>query len=324
MWKGSPRSLFAFGFVAALAVTAVPGKAVLAEDVIIATAEQDSVNHHVGRAICHLVNRHADDVRCEARPTTGSLSNLSNVRDGAVEIAIVLSDWQHYAVTGTGPAEFMDGNFEAIRSLFSVHAEPFTLVVKQGAGIAKLDDLKGKRVNIGNQGSKQRAAMDAVFALKGWEEDDFALVEALPADQGSLAFCHDRVQAMVYRVSHPDAAVQKAFDMCDATLATMAGSDVRKLIAKNPSYSPIAIPKGVYQGSGPVETFGVIATLVSSSDVSEDLIYRLVKPVFEHLDTLKKAHPALRFLEAPGMAKNGLAAPLHGGAKRYFQESGTM
>ena len=83
------------------------------------------------------------------------------------------------------------------------------------------------------------------------------------------------------------------------------------------------IPGGLYPGvPDDTETFGVKATLVSSSGVDADTVYEVIRTVFENLDEFTTLHPALRGLEAATMAKDGLAAPLHEGAKRYFKEAG--
>ncbi len=319
------RSMLARGLTAVLGVLWFSGLAAAADEVLIGTAESDSVHHHVGRAICHLINHHADDIRCEARPATDSLSNLENVRNGAIEAGVALSDWQYHAVNRTGPVRFMDGSFENIRALFSVHAEPLTVVAKRGSGLKSLDDLKGSRINIGNAGSVERAAMDALMDAAGWTDEDFQLVQVLPADQQSLAFCHDRLQAMVFRVVHPDAVLQQADEMCEATLVDLGGPVIEKLVGANPHYTAVVVPAGVYSGTPKqIKSFGVVATLVTSEDISEDVVYRMTKAVFENLEALRKTHPSLRSLEASQMMRNGLSAPLHPGAVRYFRESGNM
>ena len=296
-----------------------------AEDILIGTGSTAGVYYQVGRAVCRLVNKKAEGITCEALPTEGSLFNLSNVQGGAIEIGLVQSDWQYHAVKGTGSFKFMDASFADLRALFSVHSEPFTVVARRDAGIRSLEDLKGRRVNIGNPGSGQRGTMEAVMAAMGWDKDVFQLAEELPASQQSLALCHNRVQAMVYTVGHPNASVSKATGLCDAVIVEVGGPVIEKLVSENPFYAFTTIPGGMYPGNpDAVTTFGVKATLVTSAGVSADVIYAVVKAVFGNLDRFRKMHPAFGMLEPEKMMTEGLSAPLHEGAVRYFKEKGLM
>lgn len=308
----------------AVAVSALAGPG-QAQDIIIGTGSTSGVYYPAGRAICRLVERHAEGLTCKAVPTAGSLANLTNVAGGAIEIGLAQSDWQYHAVSGTGPVAFVDTGFDNLRALFSLHGEPFTVVARRDAGIRRLDDLEGKRVNIGNPGSGQRATMEVVMAAKGWTKDDFLLAEELPAAQQSLALCHGRVQAMVYTVGHPNPSVGQTVGLCDAVLVETADAAIDKLVAEHPYYAYTLVPGGMYEGNAEdVKTFGVVATVVSSAEVDEDLIYAVVKAVFDNLADLRRMHPAFGLLDAGNMVRDGLSAPLHEGAERYFREKGLL
>ena len=262
---------------------------------------------------------------CEVVSTPGSLYNLSNVRDGGLDIGVVQSDWQYHAVKGTGPMKFMDGAFQNLRALFSLHAEPFTLVVRRDAGITRLDEIVGRRVNIGNPGSGQRATMEVVMRAMNWSHQDFQLVEELNASEQSFALCNNRVQAMVYTVGHPNASVAKATKLCNATIAKVNGPVIDKLVADNAYYSYTDIPGNLYPGvADPVRTFGVTATVVASSDLAQDTVYRIVQALFENLDAFRKMHPAFNVLQPEKMVRDGISAELHDGAKQYYREKGLL
>lgn len=302
-------------------LAAAPGRAAEAQAIVIGTGSTAGVYFHVGRAICRLVKRHVEGVDCTAVATPGSLSNLGNLSGGAIEIGLAQSDWQFHAVNGSGPFEFMDAGFGGLRALFSVHSEPFTLVARRDSGIQKLDDLKGRRVNIGSPGSGQRATMAVVMAAKGWRKADFRLAEEMSAREQSLALCHGRIEAMIYTVGHPNDSVGKAVGLCDARLVQVGDADIDRLVAEHPYYAYTTIPGGMYPGNpDPVRTFGVKATVMTSADVDAELIYAVVKAVFDNLDRFRKLHPALGGLEARRMVREGLSAPLHEGALRYYNE----
>lgn len=303
-----------------LPLTAFPAQA---EEILVGTGSRSGVYYQVGRSICRLVSRNMAQVSCTPVETAGSVSNLANVEGGSLEFGIVQSDIQHHAIHRTGPYAFVDTPHDNLRSLFSLYTEPFNLIARNDAGISGLDDLKGRRVNIGNAGSGQRATMEIVMRAKGWSTNDFQLTTELPASQQSMALCHNRVQAMVYTAGHPNPSISKALQLCDASLVEVAGAEIDRLVSEHPFYAYTWIPAGTYPDvTGPVKTFGTLATVVSSSDVDDQLVYETVQTVFENLDRFKRMHKAFQGLKPETMISKGLAAPLHKGAERYYREQG--
>ncbi|MEN8195500.1 MAG: TAXI family TRAP transporter solute-binding subunit [Pseudomonadota bacterium] len=295
-----------------------------AADIVIGTGGRTGVYFHVGRAICELVNRTKAEhgIGCTAPSTAGSIANLRNLRAGKLQIAVAQSDWQYHATKGTSRFKAAGPDTD-LRALFSVHGEPFTVVARRDSGIRTLDDLKGRRVNIGNPGSGQRATMEVVMAAKGWTKRTFSLANELSAAEHSLALCHDQVHAIVYTVGHPNASVEQAVRLCRAVLVEIKGPAIDKLLADNPFYASTRIPGGLYAGNDkPVTTFGVKATVVTSAKIDVATIYLVMKAVFDNLESFKRKHPAFAGLDAKAMARDGLSAPLHPGAKRYFEEKG--
>ncbi len=296
-----------------------------ADELVIGTGSTEGVYFQVGRAICRLVERNVAGLGCTVLATEGSLFNLSNVRGGAFELGLAQSDWQYHAYQHSGPFAFVDETYENLRAVFSVHGEPFTLVARRGSGIRSFDDLKGRRVNIGNPGSGQRATMEVVMAAKGWSRSDFLVAQEYSASEQSLALCNDRIEAMVYTVGHPNASINKATGLCNAQLVEVKGPEIDKLVSENPYYAYATIPGGIYASSPePVATFGVKATVVSSAEVDADTIYAVVKSVFDNFAQFKRMHPAFGALDPSRMSTEGLSAPLHEGAQRYFREQGLM
>jgi TRAP transporter TAXI family solute receptor len=318
-----------FGFVIVLSV-AFASAGTFAADIVVGTGIKAEMHYTVGRAICRQIERTSwgascEVLRIEGRDAAEPLAVLTNVRNGAVEVGLVQSDWQNYAFEGTGPVRFMDVKFDTLRSLFSIYSEPFTLVARRDAGISTLDDLAGKRVNIGNPGSGQRVIMEMVMKAKGWTRKSFQFVDELPQSEQSLALCHNRVQAMVASGSHPNPEISKTIRLCDAEVIEVSGPDIDKLVAGSRFFSTTEIAAGTYDGmSSPVKTFGVTVTAVSSADIDDDTAYEVVRTVFDNLNEIKGLHRALGNLQPGRMMTDGLSAPLHPGALRYFQEKGMM
>ena len=180
-----------------------------AAEILIGSGSKSGVYFQAGRALCRIISKSSRSGDCEVLETAGSVFNLDNVQNGALEFGLVQSDVQHYAVTHTGPYAFVDVPTDQIRSIFSLYSEPFTLIARKSSRIKSLEDLAGRRVNIGNPGSGHRALMEVVIEAKGWDKDDFQLVTELPSSQHSMPLCHNRVEALVFTVGHPNLGVAK-------------------------------------------------------------------------------------------------------------------
>lgn len=294
--------------------------------VTIGTGGVTGVYYPTGGAICRLVNqgRKEHGIRCSVESTGGSVYNINTIRAGELDMGVAQSDWQYHAYNGTSKFE-KAGPFKKLRAVFSVHPEPFTVVARKDAKVKNFKDLKGKRVNVGNPGSGQRATTEVLLDAMGWTMDDFSLTSELKASEQSKALCDNKIDAMVYVVGHPSGAIKEATTSCDSVLVKVKGKDVRDLIKDNSFYRKATIPGGMYSGNKKdVDTFGVGATFVSSADVPDDVIYHIVKAVFENFDSFKKFHPAFANLKKEEMVKDSLSAPLHPGAEKYYKEAGLL
>ena len=314
--------------IGAIAAATVMAGAASAQQTFIAigTGGVTGVYYPTGGAICRLVNRGRSEhgIRCGVESTGGSVFNINAIRGGELEFGVAQSDWQYHAFNGTSRFE-ENGAFEGLRAVFSVHPEPFTVVARADAGISTFDDLKGKRVNLGNPGSGQRATMDVVLEAKGWSAGDFALAAELQAAEQSQALCDNNIDAMIYTVGHPSGSIQEATTACDSVLVEVSGDAIQGLIDNNSYYRAATIPGGMYRGNpDDVNTFGVGATFVTSADVPDEVVYEVVKAVFENIDQFKGLHPAFANLDPKEMASDSLSAPLHAGAEKYFKEAGLI
>ncbi|MCB1483046.1 MAG: TAXI family TRAP transporter solute-binding subunit [Rhodobiaceae bacterium] len=320
------RTLSWFAGAALAAGVAFSAHAADQKFISIGTGGVTGVYYPTGGAICRLVNkgRKEHGIRCSAESTGGSVYNINTVRAGELEFGVAQSDWQYHAYHGT--SKFADqGAFEGLRAVFSVHPEPFTLLTREDTGITKFEDLKGKKVNVGNPGSGQRATMEVVMESYGMSMSDFALAAELKGAEMAQALCDGKIDAMIYTVGHPAAAITEATNTCDVKLISVDGDPVKKLVADNAYYRMATVPGGMYKGNdADITTFGVGATFITSADVPDDVVYVVVKAVFDNFDDFKKLHPAFANLKEAEMIKDGLSAPLHPGAIKYYKERGWM
>ncbi len=312
------------GLITAAVAFAVGASAASAEEkfITIGTGGQTGVYYVVGQSICKLVNR-GTDLKCTAPSTGGSVANINAIEAGDQDMGVAQSDMQYKALNGEDP--WSGKPFEKERAVFSVHPEPVTIVARSDAGIDSFDDLKGKRVNVGNPGSGQRETMQVILDAKGWTMDDFSLASELKSAEQSAALCDNKVDAIVFTVGHPNGSIQEATTSCDAKLIPLTGPEIDKLVEDNSYYSKATIPGGMYTGTpDDTETFGVRATFVTSADVPEDVVYEVTKAVFDNFDRFKGLHPAFANLTPEEMVSQGLSAPLHPGAEKYYKEKGWL
>ncbi len=318
----------ALGTVAGLAMLGMQPAPADAQQrfVTIGTGGVTGVYYPTGGAICRLVNQGRQDhgIRCSAESTAGSVFNLNSLREGELDFGVVQSDWQYHSYNGSGPFEDQ-GPHDDLRAVFSIHPEPFTVVVRPDVEAENFEDIKGLRVNVGNPGSGQRGTVERLMEEYGWTMDDFALASELPSREQSASLCDNRIDVVLFTVGHPSGSIQEPIATCDARLINVEGDVVDELVEANPYYFHATLPEGMYPGQDTeIRTFGVGATFVTTADVPEDAVYALVKSVFDNFSTFKGLHPAFDVLEMETMVEEGLTAPLHPGARRYYEEEGLL
>ncbi|GAD78757.1 TAXI family TRAP transporter solute-binding subunit [Vibrio ezurae] len=313
-----------FGAIAA----AVMGASVVSaqEFITIGTGSVTGVYYPTGGAICKLVNKDRNDhnIRCSVESTGGSIYNVNTLRSGELDFGIVQSDWQFHGYNGT--SKFSEqGPYKKLRAVFSLHTEPFNIIARSDSGINNVSDLAGKRVNIGNPGSGDRATMSVVMDAMGWTNDSFKLASELKGSERSQALCDNKIDAFIYMVGHPNGSIKEATTSCNAKLVPATGPQIDKIVADNPYYAYSTVPAGMYRGTDiDVKSFGVAATMVTTSDVSDEVAYTVAKAVFENFDVFKRLHPAFANLKKENMVKDGISIPLHPGAVKYYKEVGLL
>jgi len=290
----------------------------------IGTGGVTGVYYPAGGAVCRLVNkdRAKHGIRCSVESTGGSVFNINTIKAGELDMGVAQSDVHYNAAKGK--QQFKEP-FRELRAVFALHPEPVTVVVRKESGVNSFADLKGKKFNVGNPGSGTRATLDELIGAMGWSLSAFALASELKADEHGPALCDGKIDGFFYLVGHPSANIQDPTTVCGAKLVSVTGPAVDKLVAANAYYAHATIPGGLYPGNPQdTKTYGVLATVVSSSRVPADTVYQVVKAVFDNFDEFKKLHPAFQVLKPENMIKDGLSAPLHDGAVRYYKEKGWL
>ena len=325
----------AAGFaVSALALSATEANAQKKRFIAIGTGGPTGVYFATGNAICRLVHKEAAEgrkkgrkhgIRCSAPSTGGSNYNIAQIKAGELDFGVAQSDWQYHAFNGSG-GPWKGKAFKKVRAVFSVHPEPLQIIVGRNSGIKGWDGLKGKRVNIGNPGSGQRGTMELLMKQAGWTKKSFKLAAELTSTEQSKALCDGKIDAYIYTVGVPNAGVAIATDGCGAKIVNFNNKLAKQNVTSaKPYYAWANIPKGTYKTSdADVTTWGVKATFVTSADTPNDVVYEVTRAVFENIADFRKLHPAFRNLDPKTMIKDGLSAPIHPGAAKYYKEKGWM
>ncbi|MBF0374247.1 MAG: TAXI family TRAP transporter solute-binding subunit [Alphaproteobacteria bacterium] len=290
---------------------------------VMGTGEVSGFHYPVGGAICRLLgkDRASHGLRCLVEPSAGSQGNLAALKSGDVDLALVQSRVQALAIEG---GEGFDQPMDELRALMSLHSESVVVLAGRDGPIKGLADLKGRKVNLGRPGSFQRAMADELLKGLGWTTATLGAALEIEAGQQLRALCEGRTEAVIVTAVHPAPEIGRAIAECGARLVDMGGPAVAKVAAARPWLAPAAIPAAAYGTKGDVETFGTRATLVATTRLSEPEAYAVVKAVLENLEPFGAMLPLLGQLDRDGMAVDGLTAPLHEGAARYFREAGLV
>ncbi len=277
-----------------------------------------------GGALCRLMNitRAQHGIRCEVRSTPGSVTNLKRVIGGKLDVGIAEAGQLHDAVTGQG--KFTEPNPQ-LRALFNLYPEYISVLSRTDSGISSFADLRGKRVNIGKEGSSQRITLAMLMSARKWRLGDFSEVHQLAPAKQAKALCENKIDATLYVVGHPSGAIKEAIRDCDSALISLAPEDIAAVIAHNPHYQSLTLSGHYYgEGQADVQTAGVNATLFTRSDMPEEVAYAMVEALFSQFEKFRRLHPAFAHLKIEDMVGTPLAAPMHPGAERYFREAGML
>ncbi len=300
------------------------GEAKKTRFIAIGTGGVTGVYYPTGGAIAKIINRNTrrHGLKATTEATGGSVFNINAVLSGDLDFGIAQSDRQYQVYNGL--AEWKGNPQPRIRSVFSLHSESVTLIASDPSDIWTPADMKGKRIAIGNPGSGHRGnALDALWA-SGISLDDIIPEDLKPAECAGM-LQDGRIDAYFYTVGHPNGSIKEAV-AGTTPVHFVPIVNIDTLLKKNPYYTYAEIDIGHYQGVSNQEnvpTFGVKATLVTSSDVPEEVVYTLTREVFANFDDFVNLHPALSGLKKEHLLE-GQTAPLHPGAERFYREAGLM
>lgn len=310
--------------VCSLCLLGLSGVSLASENRIVSlgTGGETGLYYPTGGALCRLVNltRQEHGIRCVVNTSPGSVANLERVSEGDLDLGIAEAGQLHDAVIQPQTVPETE-----LRTLFKLFPEYISIVSRRDSGVQTLDDLRGKRINIGRKNSSQEVTFKLLMAARGWQWDDFAEIHHLAPAQQADALCTNQIDVTFYVVGHPSGAVKEALRDCDSRLLSLSPIDISSLKQRNPFYQSSIISSMLYTPlKQDITTAGVSAVLFSRADLPDEVAYALVKTLFSQFDRFRAMHPAFTGLVKTDLVNGTMAAPLHPGAERYYREAGLL
>ena len=285
---------------------------------IFATGGTSGTYYPLGGAMATIINGAVEGTNITVQSTGASKENIMLVSKGEADYAIVQNDVLDYANNGV---QLFDGQkVEGVSTVASIYSEIVQLVVGADSGIKTVDDLKGKRVSIGDAGSGVEANAIQVLEAYGMTVDDIR-VSRLSFKESGNAFKDNQLDAFFVTAGVPNTAIVELAVTRPINLLNIDGAEAEKLVEAHPFYTTITIPKDVYNTPEDISTIAVRALIICRADLNEGEVYNFTKALYENLTTLGESHAKGKeiLLEE---AVDGVTVDLHQGAAKYFSEVG--
>lgn len=313
-------------FAGVISAAVLATSALAYQYITIGTGGVTGVYYPTGGAICRIMNKmkKTTGVKCTVESTGGSVYNVNAIKKGELDFGIAQSDVVYQAYNGEG--KFEGKPFKGLRVVMSIHPELLTLVVRKDSGIKSFFDLKNHRINIGNPGSGNEAAVKTLFSACKSLKLDQIKVEQLKAAECPNALKDKKIDGYFYMVGHPTANIKDAANSTDIDLIELGNVPAaQKLVAEKPYYAWGVIPAGMYKGvNHPTKTYGVKAILATSDKMDEKTVYYLTKAILDNFDKFKRMHPAYKNLTKKDLLKGFDHKIMHPGAVKAFKEAGLL
>ena len=291
----------------------------------VGTGAQTGVYYSAGLALADLINEdtqvHGIDAAVES--TAGSVFNVNAVMFGELDFGFTQADRQYQAVNGLAG---WDGHaMHKLRFVCSLHPEIVTFLAADDSGINTLADAASKTISIGTPGSGTRGNASDCLGAVGLEPDVDFQAEELTVNNASMLLQDGRIDGFFFTVGHPNGSITEATNG-SRRVHFVPIVETADLLRKHPYYSLATIDVALYPKANndePVESIGMLTTLITSADVADDVVYAAVKALFDNLEEFKARHPTFRDLTPESMLKGGFA-PLHPGALKFYREEGLI
>jgi TRAP transporter TAXI family solute receptor len=292
---------------------------VSSEFITLGTGEENGTYYPVGLSMCKFINQKQKNIRCSIESTNGAIYNIKAVLNQKFNFAISQSDTIYHALHKT--ENFKNSNSSELRSVIAIYPELFAFIVNRQSNIHKIEDIIGKKINIGSRHSGSE--LTTLEILKEYEikQTDLAQASSLDAMDTVDALKDNIIDGYFFMVGHPTQNIKDAIESSDISIIPIKGKKVDSLVKKRSYFRKSYIHANLYDGiDESIETIASTSVIISSSKVSDELVYDFVKIIMENFEEFKKSNRVYINLTKESLFE-GLTAPQHNGVIKYLEEN---
>lgn len=284
----------------------------------IGTGSKEALAYPIMSSICDTFNKYSihKEIECVAISTGGSEDNLEGIVSKKYDAGVIKADMGYNAYNGIGI--FSGQSHRNLRSLFGLHNEYLTMLVKKDSNITSLKEFRNRRIYIGNKGSGSRILVDRLFSEIGWNNSFFKEINEESSDKIYNLFCHNKIDAAIYLIGHPNNIFTKTLSDCNTKMISFSRKEIESYIDTFRHIYPAIIKKGTYHGQKfDIDTFSSQLLLTASDNIDEETVYNFVQIVSDHYEEIQRKNPTLNGTSLFSPEVNAL--PLHNGAARFYK-----
>lgn len=306
-----------------LSALALVGSAHAQQFFRIGTGGTAGTYYPVGGMIANAVSQPGKIV-VTAQASNGSVANVSGIAGGAIESGFSQADVATWAQKGTGLYEGKP-NVPGLRLIANLYPESVHIVVRKGAGVRSVADLKGKRVALDEPGSGTLVNARLILAAYGVKESDIK-PEYIKPNQAGDKMKDGSLDAFFFTGGAPAGAIAElASSGTGIELVPIDGPPAEALQKQSGFFTPDVIAADTYKGVGAVKTLAVGAQWVTSDKADANTVYEITKALFGDAaqKTLQAGHAKGKWITKEN-AVRGAGIPFHPGAERFYKEAGVL
>jgi len=286
--------------------------------VSIGTGGTGGIYYPYGGGVAEIWSKYVKDVKAVAEVTGASVENVKLAHKGETVIGEVMGD---VAVAGLNGLDKFKGKKHDILSMAIMYPNLLQVVTLKKSGITNIEQVKGRSISSGSPGSGTNFMAETVFKALGIPLDSFK-DSRLSFTESANALRDGTIDLGVWSVGPGTSSILDLSTTHDIHILSFTPEQTEKILAYNKTYSAVELAGGVYRGADQaVPTIGVWNVMICQASLNTDLVYSLVKALYDHNDYLLKIHPSASYT-TPENAVKYSPIPLHPGTIKYLQEKG--
>ena len=284
----------------------------------IGTGGTGGIYYPYGGGVAEIWSRYVKDVRAVAEVTGASVENVKLAHKGETVIGEVMGD---VAIAGYKGLSKFKGKKHNILTMAIMYPNLLQIVALKKSGVTNVEQVKGKSISTGSPGSGTNFMAEAVFKaidipLNSYKDSRLSFTES------SNALRDGTIEVGTWCVGPGTSSILDLATTHDIRILPFTPEQTKKTLASNKTYSAVELAGGVYRGvDKAVPTIGVWNVMICQKSLDTDLVYKLVKALYEHNDYLRKIHPSAAYT-TPENAVKYSPIPLHPGTIKYLKEKG--